>query len=383
MRPVAIEIEGEFYDSFLTGDRLILFRPEGIVSSHSWKDLVGRLHIQNDDPLLPKLLLGIQENRASTDALLLSDQAIRIAIKDRLNQVAEQPLIITAGDLEATLLRRQHIPFEFPFSSFEISNGVAYVAGSLGVFELSARPSLVGVFSSRNHHQRSSVACTQLRLGWDTMLACCGQDGLLELGGAGEEFKKDPQIAGGWINSCGWVGVSIYASSPNPGESQLIVYSYPNREYVEVIGEQDIFGDVQASWGERNRICGIRDKVLFTRETRFVSFHDGPILEDVTNIDLPMTGKFISGSNSLFGTVIETDAELIVVDSESNVDALPGSVVNWRVYPRSARYGGFMSVAFEGKMVQFVFPDTLLPKPPVDMGKSLQQTERRRIRPAA
>jgi hypothetical protein len=293
---------------------------------------------------------------------ILADQKFRSLAKERIQEIADVQLAVSNDMLEAAMIGQQLIPLEFPYASLEVINGIAYVAGTSGVHSLSVRSGLRGLFSSRSPRRYFEHPCFHMSFGWDTIIASAGEKGLFDLFERGDR----KQILDSYITRHGWIGASLYAQSPIPGASMFLVYNL-DRRLIAKIPETDILGNVEKSWGEYDRICGLKDNVLSTKRARFESLNEAPTLYSIAEVNLGLASPFVSAANSSFGTVIETQSELVVVDSEMQLSRVALEPTNWRLY-KNKKYNGFLSVILPDRLLQLVFPDPWFPHETIDTG---------------
>lgn len=356
MQPVAVAIPGAYYDSYLVSDRLFLMSHTGWVSTYSWPQIVDALTREHPDPLLRVLLQGSQEYTQMALSPILSDLRFRELAKDRLREVAETEIVVDPSILRAALIAEQQLPLEFPYASFEVVGGTAYVAGSSGVYGLSVKRGLKNLFSTRPATRFFDSPAFHMNIGWESMIVSAGDKGLYDIPLFGDREEKAYDA---FVTRHGWIGASLYAHSPDPKRSAFLVYTI-SRDLAETKSEEELLGNVDTSWGEYDRICGLTGDRLKVRRVRFESFNPGPVIHDPMELTVPLTSPFVSAANSSFGTVIESAREFIVVDSEMQASRLEIEPINWRLYKRG-RYNGFLSVALDDRMVNYVFPDMWFP----------------------
>lgn len=366
MQPLTIEIEGSYYDSYLSKNRFLLFTPDGDVRAYAWDRLIATLCKQSADQIIPELLYGMEGQTASA---LFHDARVRAAALDRISEATSITLRITERDLADALLKEQQFPCEFPYAAFDIYERNAYVAGPSGISAVASYPSLKRIFSSKGSKELFDLPCFWMTTGWGEIVASAGEEGLWEIS---PPSVYSPSASPRLISrNCtmfhGWLGASLYASSPHPGEGILIEYAFKERfEPLRIRKESEVLGAVEASWGGASRICGLTSTGVRIIEVSFgdddeVENRSGLVLSEPVDYDIELDGRFVGAANSFFGTIIETDNQFILIDRDGEVLVQKTAPVSWRIYPRSKSFRSFLGVAFEDRLLQMVFPDALLP----------------------
>lgn len=74
-----------------------------------------------------------------------------------------------------------------------------------------------------------------------------------------------------------------------------------------------------------------------------------------TEVSLPDSARLISAQTGVFGTVMEFDSGLFVIDTLNEIWEFPGDPVRWRLFPRSKFYENQLHVIYDDYIEIFSF----------------------------
>jgi len=209
-------------------------------------------------------------------------------------------------------------------------------------------------------------------------------DGLFEVPRVGERRHRffDPeddtspereprQLSTAHASSANWAFTSIYGTS-SLGDGYLAAYSWEKiegtghfgvpkerleRKFSRLISGEEIFEERGVSWALQDKLYLFRKGKLTAARYRQRYVNDGDdAFERLGVLDVgDKSEKFVSAGVSLFGTIIQTNRQLVVLGSDGSVFRITRPVTRWRVFPRSDRYTNQLHVIFDDCLTIYSF----------------------------
>jgi hypothetical protein len=101
----------------------------------------------------------------------------------------------------------------------------------------------------------------------------------------------------------------------------------------QIISATDIFKDGGFSWGIQDNLYIYRNQGIDA--IKYSSKRDGvPNFKPIGRIDLDKcNGEVVSAEVTPFGTVIECESAIVIIQSNNEIFTISGEPVNWRFFP--------------------------------------------------
>lgn len=385
---ISVRIYGEFWDSQIYMGRLILWGMDGSVTTINWEGFVKRERSYIEPRLhLPFTCAFLRSDFIYSSAFksIFGDDEFKSLLRDKFTACSLLAPIETDLSQMEEYSRTVNNKFPFPHADSSIYLKHLFVAGQDGLF---CAP-LTGPAAQRaviaTPEKRWDAYCTGISSKYLLLGLSAGSEGLYSSRALGD---SDPeQISSRHTTASDWVNGSLYGSSQfgggyladltwegvefsdvdgymeDGGERPRSVLSYRYNEEkfatselsVHEIGEEELFGESRnriRSWGASDRILGLRGgrlhalKMQFRKDSTVYSepefdrlFREGAPLPDST--------RLISAQTGVFGTVLEFDSGLFVIDTLNDVWEFSRDPVRWRMFPRSKFYENQLHVIYD------------------------------------
>lgn len=175
--------------------------------------------------------------------------------------------------------------------------------------------------------------------------------------------SKIDQISKDHSSFVNWAHSSIFSSS-NRGESYLAGFYWKDGQinYKGILNESEIFGknnSGEVSWAYRGNIYRTTSNGLeyisFTQQ-KLQGNRQGQPFSEVKKVPfMPYKGKPLFAEVSMFGSIIECENALVVMENEKSFFNIPEPPTRWRVYPEDAIFKNHLHVIFEDYLKLYVF----------------------------
>jgi hypothetical protein len=344
-----IKIEGEFIDSFLYSGTLFLVRADSRLMMYDWETVLRRaIDFHSDD------------GEAKFDFLLDSRKGFSI-----------DKSIYSDVTIDAELLSK-HLLFETCLNEWPTDINVyanrLYVAGENGVDEIpydwiNKRLNINDKFRVWNTYSYKVSANDSHRVA-----IAAGRNGVISALPRGGYITRDDisTLLEVDSNDCQWIGSNLVANSLQ-GSYLTIFANLPERPHgnvppefwksLELAKRQQPtsmqiqyyeIGEPVYSWLGGSKLFSLLDSgtIVVSKEENDGLSIDNRTDQDILNIDkeLVKTRDVLSARTGVFGTVIETNSQLIYVN-DSGAEVMASRPVSWRVFPRAKNYANHLHVA--------------------------------------
>lgn len=385
VKPIKIEIEGDYWDSILYKGRLYLWTMSGSIKVIDWDQLVNSLTESIDLHKTMECVFkqGDYLYSGKNRALLYETENFREEFKQTLKIIESKIFFFQENDLDKFLVRELSNPFnELPID-LDIYYDVIYSILDNGLSKLELLTDTSEAIDKNSNAHLWDCPSFALKIKGGRIAVSAGEEGLYEY--KISDFKKknnneedNPTISVDYKDlklieknvRCisdkpslfsNWSYSSVFSSS-DYGDSALIGFASKkggHAEYVDTFSESSIFKkrktSNQLSWGSEDKIYreveGGLEVVRFTQNKL-----DHNPFSSVEKIPFQSwKGKIISAGLSLFGTIIECENALVILQSDNKVKNIEGPITKWRVFPRSVRYENQLHVITEDKLEIFSF----------------------------
>lgn len=367
MQFIKLTIPGGYWDSQLYSGYLYLFGDLGNLVVIDWDALINNTFSEYSDLRMASHTAFIESNLFYEKGvqLLLHDQSIKETLLARFKSLSEMNIEIDLKKVDARLFNQQDNPLPFPHVDSEVYYKRLYVSLKAGAFYLDC--------SGRNIKDKSEKI-------WDTptfditasksyttIAFAAGSEGLFQqrvgTGDNKSEQKKPTLVSEKHCTSCKWADFNIYATSHT---SSAFFASFRKRQSKEdkrkyfrqfdkVISADEIFEGGGFSWGVQDKLYIYRNNGVDA--IKYSSNKDGsPVFTSIGRLPLDSwKGDVVSAEVAPFGTVIECENAIVVVQSNDEVVTISGEPVNWRVFSKSSNYTNQLHIIYEDRLEVYSF----------------------------
>jgi hypothetical protein len=410
VRPVTLDIHGDWWDCHLYAGQLYLVTIDGDIFEVDWPRLIESLIVRELDRLAfdlsfidARYLYGGEWER------LVRDPEVGALLTDKINRLADMDLQVDLKTL-SSFGRWHHGVLPEALSDIEIYRGTMYVGSSDGLETVDRR------HPERGRLKHWDGRPSEIRANRGSMLAiAAGADGLRQVlvPPHAERMNEPSEVLLGDFTGCNWLHTSIYGSS-HANAGALAVFSHTAyrkpgritrvlRTFEAKVDEEDIF-DRKAranldeslredasrrvaidstkrvetaiandevvtthfdsryerppavtdpgtgfSWAGADLICRAAADAISIVQFRPSGQRYSHRLRPVRTLALDNNEAVAGGNVAPFGVLMETEDDLLVL-SESGVVRLGISPVRWRTYPRATNYPNHLHVVGEDRI---------------------------------
>ncbi len=351
-----IIIEGEYWDSYIYSNNLILVGYDGIVRSYIWDSLVKSRISENDLSFLGYRCAFLQGNYLYdiSDRGLFYDREIKEIIENKFKRMND--LSFSLDDIKG---HQNGTTSELSQLTIDIAvyNNTLYYCNSDGFYKRKLRRNDKSKYISSREQRIWDGKVQYMKLGHGGRIALSASSyGLFEYNNkdynviTGKEKHDDVIcISDNHSSYCSWSFSSLFSGSYS-GESVLHGFSYENKGnnqyFLEYRGSYEmtrLFSDSHGLYiaseeklycieAEKIRIIQYTQKNLGTDQSAFFELDSGYIPNIAESI--------VSAEVMEFGIVIETEHNLLVLLSNGKVVNVNcgEAFISWRVFPKSISY---------------------------------------------
>lgn len=367
MQAIKLIIPGEYWDSQLYSGYLYLFGDSGDLVVIDWNTAINNLIAEDPSLKMAAHTAFLESNLfyEKGSQLLLQDKLINKTLLDRFESLARMNLQLDLKKIQAKSITRKDNPLPFPHVDSEIYYRRLYVGLKAGVFysncnEGTIREDSVKVWDMPTFDITASRSYT-------TLAFAAGSEGLFQQKFEQNKTKKEPKepalVSKNHCTTCKWTDFSIYATSHIDKSFLASFKKIKNEEnnhkftrrFEKIIPANEIFENVGFSWGIQDKLYAYRDNGIDV--IRYSSEKDGsPKFESIGRLPLDAwKGEVVSAEVASFGTVIECENAIVVVQSNNKTITIPGEPVNWRVFSKSQYYTNQLHIIYEDRLEIFSF----------------------------
>lgn len=376
MQPIRLIIHGDFWDSQIYRGRLYLTSMEGSVAVYDWDLLIESLVPSSSDRVAFRCALSrgdwlYQEEREG----VFDDPDVKNLLFNKFNRLATTAIDISTQQLDHACLGEVDAPWGLSDDA-ELYNNHLFAATETGIVqtEIRKRPTKrnkTGIGNTEKLWDGQGLAIC-IRRGGDLAIAA-GGDGLYEicLQRSYDSRTAEPhKLSARHTNLVSYAFASVYGSSYTAG-GYLAAYTWKAveferrvRQYVKTFDSTEIFDhDGGMSWANQEKLYlsspGQLNVVRYVQKNvlpDYESESDGQPFEQLGILKFPSTYTHILGGGvPLFGTILEHESGLLIIQSDGHLHQVSGPVTRWRVFPRSKRYENHLHVVFDDHLEIFSF----------------------------
>lgn len=391
MRPLKLVIEGDFWDSQIYTGRLHLWTMNGELITIDWDNYIKSLMEKYRNPFAIECSFRdsryLYENNFTS---LFQDEDIKEAILSKFSILSQLQLITKINELSDFIYGIQNNPFKELPTDTDIHLNKLYAALDDGLW----------CSTANRNNRKFPISSKPMKL-WDCPLLAlnaksksvalsAGNDGLFQYEINNRSFfnSKYPQlsqieddiyeISNKYSLYSNWSSTSIYSSSYN-GNSYMAAFGWEqkeedrekfNRVFKRIIDEHNIFENNSSliSWANERKIIRaknngieiakymqsrVEDEEYFSAQNKeyyFNGFTKGKFIPFQ-----PWKGEIISGGISHFGTIIECENALVIIQNNDSFYNISGQITRWRCFPKSKNYTTHLHVILEDRIEIYSF----------------------------
>jgi len=391
MQPIKLVIQGDFWDSQMYTGRLHLWTMNGQLITINWDNYIKSLMEKHNNPFAIECAFRDSRYLYENDfTSLFQDEEIKRIVLSKFDNLSELKVSTSISELSDFIYGTQNNPFKELPTDTDIHLNKLFAALGDGLW----------CSSANRNNLKFPISSKPVKL-WDCPLLAlnaksknvalsAGDEGLFQYEISNKNFfeSKYPQLNQVEddiyiINNknslfCNWSGTSIYSSSYN-GNSYMAAFgwkqdevnkAYYNRVFKKIVDEQNIFENNSStiSWGNERKIIRAKNngieiaKYIQSRieDERFFSKQDSEYYYNgfTKSKFIPLQqwkGYVISGNTSHFGTIIECENALVIIQNNDSFYNIPGPIVRWRCFPKSKNYTTHLHVILEDRIEIYSF----------------------------
>lgn len=361
--PVRIIIVGKFYDCQIYRGRLYLWTMDGALKVYDWNKVINQTVIPKFKEKLPFVFSFLEGNFLYDKRVsyVFSDEAYRSVLLNQYKVLVDTPVTISTEELAQSQLYQGRIPKnELPIDTEVYANNL-YFAVDDGLYRKviytnASDPSLGPKDTKLWECRLLSLKANK----YPQIALSAGSEGLFELNLVKDETirpqalenveeTKVYRISNKPSSFSNYSFLSVFSSS-YVDESYMALFNWKPidslnintaakrnikvyRDFDEVIGQQDIFGesnDSEISWGIDDKIYSVKGDIL-----TILKFNNAANIEKgetyyqtLESVRLPLNiGQIVGAGSSYFGNVLEFTKGIMVLRSDGNVTVIPDEVI--------------------------------------------------------
>ncbi len=363
-----IVIDGEYWDSYIYSNNLILFGYDGTIKSYIWDSLL-KSKLEENSPyflgykcafLQGDYLYGISEKD------LFDDIEIKCVIENKFKHIND--LYFTAKDMEKYENGRTDELSQLPIDIVVYKNTL-YYCNSDGFYKRNLRRNNNIKYISSREQKIWDGKVQYIKLGHGGRIALsASSDGLFEFDDkdynvmTGEQkFDDIIQISDKHSSYCSWSFSSLFSGSYSD-ESFLYGFSYQNNGNNHYLLEHHRSYEMKQLFSNSNGLYITNNEKIYcldNNQIRVIQYTQknlgteySPFLEIKNNNTININEEIISAEVMEFGIVIETMHNLFVILSTGEMINVNGKedFVSWRVFPKSISYINQLHIIYNNRI---------------------------------
>lgn len=377
-----IIIKGEFWDSYIYSNNLILVKYDGTLESYVWDDIIFSKVSRDDHDILAYQCAYLQSDYlyGISERDLFNDPDIKKIVEEKFSRLRN--LCFELKDIQKFSNSSKKIELRELTIDLGIYNNILYYCDSMGVFNRRLRHYNNEQYISSRENKLWDGLAQCLKIGYGGRIALsASSDGLFEINSKynpysleeDDVFKRSDiiEVSKEHSSYCSWSFSSLFSGSYS-NASFLIGLKYEKNEepyfydvdsrfilkYFETYSEADIFKNSSAdaiviSGNEKiYRITSRKiETVLFTQSN--LGTEDN-VFKPFGEKDFIITEKIIDAEVVEFGVIVETQTKLYILLSNGEIVIINekgnNEIVRWRVFPRSKCYANQLHIIYNDRL---------------------------------
>ena len=296
--------------------------------------------------------------------LLLQNSFIKSELQAKFDSLAEVEHQLDLKSIKPEDILHINNPLPFPHADSEIYYRRLYISQKTGVYYIElakTKEKPIKVWDASTF----DITASQL---YTTIAFAAGSEGLFQQKvktRQSEDEQKEPSlICRKHCTTCKWTDFNIYATS-HVSDSFLATFSKTKikdsknkfiRTFDKVVSSNDIFHKQEDfSWGIQDKLYSVKDNSIDV--IKYSSKKDGtPSYKSFGHIKLPeCDGEVVSAEVAPFGTILEFENAIVVIQSNDETIVISGEPVSWRVFSKSRNYINQLHIIYEDCLKIFSF----------------------------
>jgi hypothetical protein len=370
MRPVALSLEGEYWDVQVYMGKLFLFTADGSLRVMDWdrvihdqskrsryQDAYTFAFARND---IPRRIVSGSVPRYQT----------RITLEPSdLASLSKRPHEVSNKSLKRRVAMELDSPTPFPHSESHFYRSDLFVAGRSGAYrvdnlaqierqDIASKPHRL--WDAPTHHLSTSLAAVALAGGSEGLWQAPANQERTHAWSAPEGLS---QVSPNHCTRCSWLYFSLFGSSHESGgylasfRASLETNQRRQRQLNEVV-PSEVLGASGYAWANANRICSTEYRQI--RVFQYSELTNQPSystrnLESVVLSSEP--GAAVRADVAPFGLIVEFENAFVVRTTGGDLIELPPEPVRWRCYPRAKHYFDQLHVVYDDRLMVYSFTE--------------------------
>ncbi len=386
LNPIQLRIEGNYWDSQIYSDELILFGADGDLSRINWSVAIDKLTAQHVGLQTAVKLAFTESNWLYTEMgqTMIADSEIKKVLIAQLKKLSSLSLEISAHPAWQEVQTRESSPFKDLPTDTDIYNSQIYAASESGLHmahksTIAGKPKLTKLHDGELLQIRASD-------GFQALAASAGKDGLIEFklsAQTDEFFKKTKKYTHTLLSStpcsaCEWAYQSVVAwgydsaflasfnEVKDPSSNKIIrqagniykIFDIFNKLKNNAISDTNFY-----SWGAHEKMyCANGTKVQvsnYKNKTKKYNLNQASLDSPFTyqnEFDLGFdASEIVATATASFGTLIELDRKIIVLATNGETYLFQGEATHWRIFNRSKNYNNQLHIIYEDHILVISF----------------------------
>jgi len=352
MQHIKLTIQGEFWDTQIYSKKLYIFGDSGDMYVINWNCLIEeyfeKYRLLQTVSHVSFLESDLFYTRSSQT--IFKEPNVKNIIQNRFKELANLQVEIK---LVGKHVNHKQNPLPFPHTDSEIYYSKIYVALNSGVY---TAPCTSGKNTKLWDAPVLNISASN---SYTAVALAAGNEGLYEMNAHREkEIPKANQVSNQHCSSCEWSDFNISGSShvsssffaafrkikDEKNKNKVI------RQFDKIISMDEIFNNDGYSWGSHDKLYMYKNNNI-----QSITLKDGdnkkPSFNTVGTIPVDhWVDEVISASTAPFGTIIECDNAIIVLQSNGETITIEGEPVNWRVFANSKYYKNQLHIVYEDRL---------------------------------
>lgn len=339
-----------------------------------WDPLSSKLQIQEIDKLA--FDIAFQQSNLlyrSDSSRIITDPEIKTALLTKFARLAKTEFSLSGNTLRTLQRSEQENLFPFPHTDIEIYNRRAYISSKSGISKASCSKHNKNALSSRIVKIWDAPSL-DIAASYGNLAIAAGSEGLYEVEieatdyAETNRFDEPNQIVQQHTTQVDWNYYSVMGSSHISGGVLAIqkpMFSDTTEHTIaanndsfsgRIIDATQLFGNRGYTWGSKDKIYQISGNEIHALKFNPFADESEEELSTIPEIRLPSIGSsVVSAKVASFGTIIELDDELLVMQSDNTIFRILGEPVQWRIFSRSKHYENQLHVIYNDRLEIYSF----------------------------
>jgi hypothetical protein len=383
MQHIKLTVPGSFWDTQLYSGKLLVFGYSGDAFTVDWNNYILE-RFESLYNLQTVAFVSFAESDlfyTESSRILFKDGDIKRIIVSRFEQLARLDLVM---ELTGSHVFHSGNPLPFPHADSDVYRNKLYIGLNTGIYSTSC--DRLHTAQKNTRLWDSPVLNISASTSSTSIAIATGSNGLHEMRPILD--GSIPQVRIVTENHCSsseWSSQNIVASSHTRSSffaSYRKIKDERNkkkyfRELDKIIELNEIFNGSGYSWGSHDKLYMYKDNSIEC--IRYSpNKDDSPQFTKIGTLPIEnWKGGIASASVATFGTVIELDNAMVVIQSNGEIFTIPGEPVNWRIFSNSRYYKNQLHIIYDDRLEIYSFyHDYFLSQPEKCIGIEMKQLKK-------